>query len=180
MEGGIQQWQDPTAEGSLEAGIAYFAPGTSAADMAALAWTLEENTRLFYLSLAGMRPGTEEAGLFLRLVEAEEHHKGTLAGIHARLSSEPLDRFSKELKTRVLEGGVDLQTALTWAEGKPARKVLGISMGLEANAYDRYLKMLDLSEGEDAKEVFRTIAREEKGHLEKLSRLMDEAIKEGE
>ena len=63
MEGGIQAWHGLTADGPPEGGIAYFASGTNAADMAALAWALEENTRLFYSDLAKMRPGTDEADL---------------------------------------------------------------------------------------------------------------------
>ncbi len=49
-------------------------------------------------------------------------------------------------------------------------------MGLEANAYDRYLKMADVSEDDDAKEMFLTIAKEEKGHLRKLGELLDQVV----
>jgi rubrerythrin len=178
MEGGIQAWQGLTAEGSPEGGISYFAPGTGAADMAALAWALEENSRLFYISLADMRPGTDEAALFMKLSDAEEHHKGTLISIHQNLSAEPVDRFYRSQVSPVLEGGVSREEALLWTRDKPARKVLAISMGLEANAYDRYLKMVDVSESEDAKEVFLAIAKEEKGHLGKLSKLLDDIVRE--
>lgn len=178
MEGGIQEWHGLTAEGSPEGGVAYFAPGTDAADMASLAWALEENTRLFYTSLNAMRAGTEEASLFMDLVEAEEHHKQTLESIHSRLSDEPVERFFRDQASSVLEGGVSREEALAWAEGKPARKVLAITIGMEANAYDRYLRMVDKSGDEAAREVFQAIAGEEKGHLEKLSRLMDEVVRQ--
>lgn len=173
MEGGIQAWQGLTAEGPPESGIAYFSTGQSAADMAALAWALEGNTRLFYMSLAGMRPGTEEADLFLALAQAEEHHEESLASIHTELSPEPVDRYFRTQDKPILEGGVDMETALNWAENRTAGQVLELAIGLEANAYDRYLKMVDVSENEDAKEVFKTIAKEEKGHLRKLGELMD-------
>ena len=176
MEGGIQVWQGLTAQGPPEGGIAYFASGTSAADMASLAWALEENTRLFYMSLAGMRSGSDEASLFMRLVGAEEHHKETLASVHNTLSNEPVERFHRNQDSPIIEGGVSMEKVLSWAKDKPARKVLVVSMGLEANAYDRYLKMTDNSQDDDAREMFRTIAREEKGHLGKLSRLLDEEV----
>ena len=86
MEGGIQEWQGLTAEGPPEGGIAYFAAGTDAADMAALAWALEENTRLFYTSLAGMRPDTEEAALFLKLVNAEDSKSSGRKPLRVRVS----------------------------------------------------------------------------------------------
>ena len=176
MEGGIQAWQGLTAEGPPEGGVAYFAAGTDAADMAALAWALEENTRLFYIGLAGKRAGTEEAGLFMKLVSAEEHHKETLASVHSRLSDEPVDRFHRNQDSPIIEGGVSMTDVLSWAEDKPVRKILTVSMGLEANAYDRYLKMADISENDDAKEMFRTIAKEEKGHLKKLGELLDQEV----
>jgi len=179
MEGGIQAWGGLIADGPPEGGIAYFASGTGAADMAALAWALEENTRLFYMNLAGMRPGTEEAALFMEFVSAEDHHKETLASIHSILGSEPVERFFLEQTTPILEGGVGMEEILSWAEDKPAKKILSTAMNFEANAYDRYLKMMDVSEDEDASEVFRVIAMEEKEHLRKLSRLLDEVVQKG-
>ena len=174
MEGGIQAWQGLTAGGPPEGGVAYFSIGQSAADMAALAWALEENTRLFYMSLAGMRPRTEEADLFMTLARAEEHHEETLAAIHGKLSDEPVDRFHRGQGNPILEGGVSMEEALSWAEGRTAEQILELTIGLEAKAYDRYLKMVDASENEDAKEVFRIIAKEEKEHLHRLAALMDQ------
>jgi rubrerythrin len=176
MEGGIKAWQGLTADGPPEAGIAWFAVGTTAADMAALAWALEENTRLFYTALAGMRPGTDEADLFLSLVEAEEYHKKTLETVHNRLTDEAVDRFYRKQSVRILEGGIEMDEALKWAEGKPARRVLNLAIGLEANAYDRYLKMMEKAADEDSRDVFETVAREEKGHLKGLAGLLDEVI----
>jgi rubrerythrin len=178
MEGGIQAWHGLTAEGPPEGGIAYFSAGTDAADMAALAWALEENTRHFYTSLSALRTGSEEADLFMKLVEAEEHHKQTLESVHKNLSDENVDRFYRAQGTAVLEGGISMEEALSWADDKPSRKILGESIGMEANAYDRYLKMADISEGKDSKDVFLAIAREEKGHLERLSRLLDKVVEQ--
>lgn len=142
--------------------------------MAALAWALEENTRLFYTALAGMRPGTDEAELFLSLVEAEEHHKKNLETAHKELSDLPVGRFYQEQGLRILEGGIEMEEALKWAEGKPARRILNLAIGLEANAYDRYLKMVEKATDEDTRNVFETVAKEEKGHLKGLALLMDE------
>jgi len=178
MEGGIQAWQGLTAEGPPEEGVAYFSAGQSTADIAALAWALEESTRLFYTSLGDMRAGMEEADLFLTLARAEEHHKDTLAAIHTDLSPEPVDRYFRTQDKPILEGGMDMETALTWAEDRTARQVVELAIGLEANAYDRYLKMVDVSKNKDAKEMFRTIAKEEKFHLKKLSELMDKQVRD--
>ena len=194
MEGGIHAWQGLKADGPPEAGISWFDAGTTAVDMAALAWALEENTRLFYTALAGMRPGTDEAELFLSLVEAEEHHKKTLKEAHDRLTGLTstdlastdsstglstglsIDRFYTGQSDHILEGGLELDEALRWAEGKPARRILNLAIGLEANAYDRYLKMMEKAVDEDTRDVFATVAREEKGHLKGLAALLDEIL----
>ena len=178
MDGGIREWQGLVADGPPEGGVAWFKQGVGAADMAALAWALEENTRLFYNSLAGMRPGTEEAELFMKLVQAEENHKETLSNIHNVFSDKSVERFHRNQDATILEGGVNMDEALAWAEDKPARRILSAAMGFEANAYDRYLKMADMAEGEDAQEVFRKIAKEEKGHIGRLSNLLDEVVKQ--
>jgi rubrerythrin len=67
--------------------------------------------------------------------------------------------------------------ALNWAEGGTTMQLLELAIGLEANAYDRYLKMVDVAESGDVKEVFRTIAREEKEHLKKLGELLDQEVR---
>jgi rubrerythrin len=177
MEGGIQAWSGLTAEGPPEAGTAFFAAGTSAADMASLAWALEEATREFYTSLAEKRPGSQEAELFLSLVQAERQHQETLAILHKDLSPAPLERYLVEPGRRVMEGGMELEAALQWAEGRPVSDVLDLALGLESNAYDRYLKMLDFVEDDLSKDVFRTIAGEEKRHLKRLAELMDKELK---
>jgi len=179
MEGGIQAWHGLTADGPPEGGVAYFSAGQNTADMVSLAWALEENTRLFYMSLAGMNPGKEEADLFLTLARAERHHEGILATIHSDLSSDPVERFFNSQDKPVIEGGVALEKALDWAEDRKGEQLLELAIGLEANAYDRYLKMVDVSEDETAKEVFRTIAKEEKEHLMRLSKLLDQVVKQG-
>ncbi len=87
-----------------------------------------------------------------------------------------MDRFYRDQTTHILEGGIEMDEALRWADRKPAREVLNLAMGLEANAYDRYLKMMEKSLDEDSRDVFETVAREERGHLKGLAALMDEII----
>jgi rubrerythrin len=173
MEGGIQAWKGVTAEGPPEAGMAYFASGTGAADMASLAWALEEATRQFYEVLVQTHSKSVEMELFQNLAVAEERHKKTLADLNDRVTSEPVNRMYDSHSRRILEGGMDLEAALQWAEGKTVLEVLELALGLESNAYDRYLKMFEATNDELSKEVFRTIAAEEKQHLVRLTELMD-------
>lgn len=177
MDGGTRAWTGLTAAGPPEAATAYFAAGTGAADMASLAWALEETTRQFYAKLAAGDPDSDTAQLFNSLVNAEEHHKGTLASLHDNLSAEPVSRMYDQQDPKILEGGMEMEAALQWTEEKVITEILEFALGLESNAYDRYLKMLDVAEDESSKEVFSDIAREEKGHLKRLADLMDEELK---
>jgi rubrerythrin len=177
MEGGIQAWMGMTAEGPPEAAAAYFAAGSGAADMASLAWALEEATRQFYRKLADRYPGNIAAQLFSSLVQAEEHHKATLASLHESLSSEPVGRMYDQQEQKIMEGGIEMEAALKWSEEKNIIDILEFTLGLESNAYDRYLGMLDAVEDEPSKQVFRSIAGEEKGHLKRLADLLDEKLK---
>jgi rubrerythrin len=177
MDGGIRAWNGLTAEGPPEAGVAYFTAGTGPAEMASLAWALEEGTRRFYAGLSAGTRSKASARVFASLIRAEEHHEETLAGLHGRFSSEPVSGMYDRQETPVIEGGMELEAALKWAGGKQISEVLDLALGQESNAYDRYLKMLNISTDEPSKEVFRAIAREEKGHLKRLADLMDEEIK---
>jgi rubrerythrin len=177
MDGGIRTWMGLTAEGPPETAAAYFAAGTGAADMASLAWALEEATRQFYMRLADRNPESPAASLFKSLVQAEENHQGTLEHLHGSLTPEPVSRMYDRQEPKILEGGMEMDAALRWADGKPVTEILELALGLESNAYDRYLRMLDIAEGESSREVFRGIAMEEKGHLKRLADLMDEQLK---
>jgi rubrerythrin len=177
LEGGIQAWRGLTAEGPPEAGMTYFASGTGAADMVSLAWALEEATRQFYTNLAHTRSEEVEAELFGALATAEEHHKETLARLNDKLTSEPVSRMYDNQSRRILEGGMDMEAARQWSLGKTVAQILEMALGLESNAYDRYLKMFDATDDDLSKEVFRTIAAEEKNHLARLAELMDSNLR---
>lgn len=176
MSGGIHAWEGLVAEGPPEAGVTEFLSAHSASDMAGLAWTLEENTRKFYLALAGLFENAQISRIMETLASAEENHKSSLLKVYGRITGEPGEpRMSKD-GSPLLEGGADLDASLQWARGRPVEEVLEFALAMETNAYDRYLKMIELVEDEQAREVFRVLSREEKKHLDRLSLLMDEVL----
>jgi rhodanese-related sulfurtransferase/rubrerythrin len=174
MSGGFNAWQGLVATGFPEAGMAWFAPARSVSELTALAWTLEEGTKTFYATMAEV-PGTPEASaLFRSLVTAEEHHKELLAALcrNSTGASGDIDFFTL-LGTgppdKVMEGGLRLEEAVAWAVGRPAREIFELSLALEAGSYDRYLYMRDTADDEKSRNVFNTLAVEEKQHLAKLT-----------
>ena len=179
MEGGIRAWHGLVAEGIPEAGMAYFSPATRPEEMIALAWLLEDGSLKFYESLAKMMEEQEARGLFQNLKRSEENHKATLWRIYEEISGKaPTHEFpdtviSKEPKGDVMEGGMLLSEALKWSKGKPSKDILELSMSLETNSYDLYLKMERKVEGRNAKQVFKTLSEEEKDHLQRLTSLFN-------
>jgi rubrerythrin len=72
-----------------------------------------------------------------------------------------------------MEGGMKLDDALAWAEGKGAGEMLELSMSLETGSYDRYLTMQERITDERSLKIFSALADEEKHHLEKLTGLFE-------
>jgi sulfur-carrier protein adenylyltransferase/sulfurtransferase len=181
MAGGIKAWHGLVAEGEPESGIPYFTAAANPEELIALAWLLEEGSRKFYSTLSSL-PGDKIGKIFLDLTAAEEHHKESLLRLYTALSGkEPDNRFPRsflgaDIDEDVMEGGMRLRDALRWVEGKDPERMLEISMSIETNSYDLYLKMHQRMQEEKAKEVFSRLAREEKQHLAKLTAFLDEML----
>jgi rubrerythrin len=183
MAGGIKAWHGLVAEGEPESGIPYFTTAASPEELIALAWLLEEGSRKFYSSVSSLLGDSERGKIFLDLTAAEEHHKETLLHLYTALSGkEPDGRFPRsflgaETDEDVMEGGMRIRDALRWIEGKDPERMLEISMSIETNSYDLYLKMHQRMQDEKAKEVFFRLAQEEKQHLAKLTASIEEMLR---
>ncbi len=173
MEGGITAWEGSRATGPPEAGIAYFTTADDAGEMAALAWSLEHNTRKLYLALNEIETLAGSGDVFLKLASAEDHHKQALEKFYHNRYGKRLSELTDRLDLEVLEGGAHFAETMAWVDGRSFSEILHMALALEANAYDRYLQMVDAADKEDAKDIFRMIAREEKIHLKLLGDLLD-------
>jgi rubrerythrin len=182
MQGGIRAWEGFVAEGIPEAGMAYFSPAARPEEMIALAWILEDGSCKFYESLTKMMEDQETKGLFQNLKRSEENHKTTLWKMYEEISGKPPSPefpdsvISREPGGDVMEGGMLVSEALKWSEGKPLKDILELSISLESNSYDLYLKMERKVEGQNAKHVFKTLSEEEKKHLEQLTSLFNKRL----
>jgi len=175
MEGGIRAWKGLRASGPPDAGMAYFDPAKKAEEWIALAWMLEEGSCKFYGEMGKKGEGAEAAVLFRELSDDEEKHKSSLFKIYQRRSGKgsdpgfPRSLLSLESGVDYLEGGIVLEKALEWAQGKGRRDILEFSLSLEVNAIDLYIKMERKVEGKEAKEVFQALSNQERDHLKRLS-----------
>jgi rhodanese-related sulfurtransferase/rubrerythrin len=181
MSGGIHAWQGLVAEGYPEAGAAWFGPTRTAGEQTALAWALEEATGIFYVKMAEALSSREYAGLFRELAAAEERHKEMLSSIYREVTGAagavdfPV-LLGGHPRERVMEGGMALDDALAWSRGKTPRQILELCLSLEAGSYDRYLAMQERVTSGNSRKLFRTLAAEEKRHLEKLAAAFDKSL----
>jgi rhodanese-related sulfurtransferase/rubrerythrin len=182
MEGGMKAWHGLVAQGVPDAGVAYFSPASTTGELIALAWLLEEGSRRFYHALSASLEDKEASAIFSALTVAEEHHKSALTGLYRTVSGkEPGLDFPEAVLPGlpagdIMEGGTSVSEALRWAEGKDAGEVLELSLSLETNAYDLYLRMQRTAKDEEALGVFRTLADEERAHLDRLTALFEKRL----
>jgi len=182
MEGGINAWKGLVAEGAPDSGMAYFSPATRPEEMIALAWLLEDGSRRFYSELTATLTDKEAIDLYHQLVTAEEHHQASLLKLYQESSGKAPDPgfpgsvISREKEGDVMEGGMLVDEALRWAKGKGVREILDLSISLETNSYDLYLKLERQTKDPRSVEVFNVLSREEKQHLERLSSMLEKRI----
>lgn len=182
MKGGINAWEGQVAEGVPEAGMAYFSSAVHPEELLGLAWLLEDGSRKFYVEMASLQKDKEAVALFGELSKAEEKHQTLLTELYTELWGKPFDsEFPKTLIREEpagerMEGGMLLREALQWAEKKAVKEILELSISLESNAYDLYLKMDRKMESENAKKMFKVLSTEEKHHLEQLASLLEKKL----
>jgi len=179
MEGGIKAWEGLKAVGAPEAGMAYFTRADRPEALIALAWLLEEGSRKFYSGLPALVSDNEAVKLFGQLAAAEEHHKSSLTGLYKNLTGSgpgagfPGSLLGGEPQNDSMEGGIRVSEALAWVKGKDLHDVLELSLSLEANSYDLYIKLGRAVTGKNSQKVFRLLIAEEKSHLARLGALLD-------
>jgi len=175
MEGGIRAWKGLRAAGPPDAGMAYFDPFRSPEELIALAWMLEEGSCKFYAQMGKEAKNQEAVALFRELLDDEEKHKSSLFRVYQRRTGKssdpgfPRSLLSLEPGVDYLEGGIVLDKALEWAQGKELREIFDFSISLEVNAVDLYIKMERKVEAKDAKEVFQALSNQERNHLKRLT-----------
>ncbi len=182
MEGGIRAWHGAVAEGEPEAGRPWFTPAHTAQEYIALAWLLEEGTRCFYACIAERLDDLAQKSFYRQMAAAEEDHRAALRSLYQDLTGAPpgprfpYDQLAGRAEERRLEGGVLLAEALEWSREKTAAEILQYAIGMEANAYDRYMLLLHETDLESARDVFHLLAEEERDHLRTLTRHLDRLL----
>jgi sulfur-carrier protein adenylyltransferase/sulfurtransferase len=176
LQGGLEAWEGTVAVGSPATAMAVFSQSRTVEEHIALAWHLEEGARVFYEEQArrfSAEPGAEPAAeLFRAMARSEVEHARMLHDFHERRTGSPVLPAIPPEAEGLMEGGVLLAAALAWARLRGLAEVLDYCAAVEANAYDRYLSLAVRYETADSYRVFRTMAQEEKAHLDAYLRAL--------
>lgn len=180
MAGGIMAWQGQTAFGPAELGMVEFTGRETPREVVLKAYAMENILQEFYILRADLAETLERIELFMELAGFEDRHKDTLFALYQKILGEKMDRkLFEEVALApngaAAEGGVGILEYLdAFGEAFDADQgVLQFASMIEAQALDYYLRCGMRAERDDARDVFATLAREEKAHLKLLARFMD-------
>lgn len=180
MAGGILAWEGAEMDGGPMAGSLSFPPDAAFADIAALAWTMEDGTGRYYAQLADWMAEPGIVGLYEQLVTDEENHRESIALSYSEITGEDIKekvkKIADEEKESYMEGGMKVDEALEWSEGRSIVALLSFSMSMEINSYDLYRKIAERAEGESSRDLFKQLADDEWSHLARMSAQLDKHV----
>ncbi|MFH1915338.1 MAG: rhodanese-like domain-containing protein [Pseudomonadota bacterium] len=180
MTGGVMAWRGHTAFGPVEFGVIEFSGRETPQEVVIKAYAMEQKLQEFYLLRADLAESLERIELFMELAGFEDQHMDVLFNHYQRIMGETIsrrlfDEVALSDSGGAVEGGVSIQHYLD-AMGDSFDEdqgVLQFASMVEAQALDYYLRCARRAEKPEAKEVFETLAREERAHLKLLARFMD-------
>ena len=178
LKGGIVHWEGLEAAGPADMGMPLVRGDETPQEIIALAYGMEKGLGELYRTVAGITEDREVAGLLTRLAGIEDNHKKKLFDLYVTLYPDTTDKeaFEATVVSDVMEGGFSTEEFLEQNREamNTASGVLNISMMLETQALDLYLRYSQKAKEEKSKSVLYNIAEEEKAHLKSLGRLMEE------
>lgn len=177
LKGGIKAWQGVKAFGPSELNLDLIRGDETPREMITLAYGMEEALRRFYLYFSNKQGEGLAKELFLTLAGAEEKHEAYLRKAWLDLTPSPgtVEELVSSASSQVLEGGFGFEVFLRENEPRVTgeREMLELSMMLETQALDLYLRFAGREAEVATREVLFRLAGEEKAHLSALARLLD-------
>ncbi len=186
LTGGFGAWEDEDAEVAIlgeERGLELFNGDEPPEKVLAVAYSLEEGLRRFYLTTAETVTDDEAAKLFQLLSQIEVKHQDHILEEYARVTGETVSReeFESRIVAGVLEGGLTTEqyANLFMTDMESVPDVIDLAMSIEAQALDLYTRAAARSTQEASIAALMQIADEEKTHLRRLGELMDSVVTRG-
>ena len=178
MEGGILAYNGLVAAGPPEAGVFCFSEKMTPEQLIAMAWYIEDGSQRYFDTLKNITQDHEINAIFISLIEHKIAHKTSLSQLYLKTSGQTaIDDFPTSVLQRpphrVMAGCVSVSEAINWSKTKDMSDILDLSIGLEANTFDLYLKLGKRVKLDRARTVFMELSEEAARHLEKLSSIFE-------
>jgi rhodanese-related sulfurtransferase/rubrerythrin len=180
LAGGIKAYQGQKAAGPQELNLDLVRGDETPTEITTLACGMEQALQLFYGTMLSRTRDAELQELFLQLAQAEERHRQRLRELYQRLepSGQDMAACSDTAASETMEGGFNLKEFLSANETHmdTVPHILDLAMMLETQALDLYLRFADRSVQDVTKTILFAVADEEKVHLARLGRLLEEKL----
>jgi sulfur-carrier protein adenylyltransferase/sulfurtransferase len=173
-------WNGLKAEGPVELNMDMISGDETPVQIIRLAYGMEQSLGAFYRAVETQTEDDELARLLEMLITVEDKHKQYLFELYKTLepSGSSVDTFEADVLSNNMEGGFDRREFIKQNEKflNDVPSLLDLSMMLETQALDLYLRFADKSENQETKDVLHKIGDEEKGHLAALGKLRDRKV----
>jgi sulfur-carrier protein adenylyltransferase/sulfurtransferase len=183
LAGGIKAYQGHKATGPQELNLEMVRGDETPTEITRLACGFERALQLFYETMQGRTPDKELQDLFRQLAQVEVHHRQKLRQLYQQLepAGQEATACAAIAASETMEGGFNLQEFMSANEAylDTLPHVLDLAMMLETQALDLYLRFADRCTGQATKTILFAIAAEEKIHLVRLGRLLEEKLAVG-
>lgn len=180
LAGGIKAFEGPKATGPNELNLSLIRGDETPVEIITLAYGMEKALQIFYETLLAQSQDQEMQALFGQLARVEVHHEQHLFSVYSQINpdAKDLESFEASLVPDTLEGGFDtkkfLEANQPYLETTP--QVLDLAMMLETQALDLYLRFANRCKQSQTRDVLFSLAEEEKAHLARLGRLLEEKL----
>jgi rubrerythrin len=178
LKGGIKAWQGVKAVGPVELNLDLIRGDEAPGELIVLAYGMEEALRRFYSRFGLRQPEGRLIDLFRLLAAAEEQHQELLKKAYHELAPSlgGAELLTSAASSPVLEGGFQFEEFVRENEPRlnTGADILELSLMLETQALDLYLRFAGKMEDRETKKVLFRLGDEEKAHLASLGRMLDE------
>ncbi|MBF0329041.1 MAG: hypothetical protein HQL10_07775 [Nitrospirae bacterium] len=178
LDGGIKAWNGFVAQGDYGKGMHLLKGGETSEELIMLAWSLEDGSRLFYEKASAMISDNESKELLRLLMSAEARHKEHIMTAYKIVAGAEIEEevLEKAAHKGIMESGEQVEDVIDALRKNNAalEDILEVSMQVEVNALDLYIKMLREIKNERVVSVFASLIDEEKRHLSRLGKLLGE------
>jgi len=170
-------WNGLKAEGPVGLNMDLVRGDETPVQIIKLAYGMERSLGIFYRTVRTRTQDSELAHLLEMLITIEDKHKQYLLELYKSLEPSGIspETLEAHVLSTVMEGGFDSDDFIKQNEKflNDVPSLLDLSMMLETQALDLYLRFADKSDNQESKDVLHRIGDEEKGHLAALANLRD-------